>query len=125
MTDQGDGPLPHDELARELQRAWREQRRRLLAEHGITVRRPRHAGPEPPEPPATAEEWARAIVDVAATNAGGIENVQLVDLLALVAAYLADVDADHAEAALPLRGADFDHALAAELRHREAELDGQ
>jgi hypothetical protein len=76
-------PLPHDRLMRELRKLWRQERRAKLAAAGIEIRRPHRQPPDPPERPATADEWARALVDVAAVHAGGVENVRLPKLLAL------------------------------------------
>ena len=92
--------LPHDELSRQLDRAWHQQRRALLLRYGIVVRRPQHAVPaDEPEKAATCDDWARAVVDVAAVQAFGVENVTLDQLEAIVDDYLARLSA---EEALPL-----------------------
>jgi hypothetical protein len=111
------GPLPHDRLMRELRELWRQERRAKLAAAGIEIRRPRRQPPDPPERPATADEWARAIVDVAAVHAGGVENVGLPELLALADWYRRDGQVvDEVLPLIELRREGLEDALAAAQR---------
>jgi hypothetical protein len=111
-----DGPLPHYELSRRLEQLWREQRRALLAEHGVNVRRPLHdLPPDAPERPATAAEWARAICDVCAIDGGPIDVREMLGLADRLAV----------DGRCPFPSEPLDEALHEELRLREAEDDDE
>lgn len=103
---------------RAMQQQLRDDRRARLAAAGVKVRRPRDGWPEPPEPPATAAQWARAIVEVAAVLAGGVEHVDVEQLAALAISYL---EALPPEQAAPLRELDAQALAEALLTALEAD----